>query len=130
MLAQLEALGISEGWDKKRHTKEVDTSKLNKVLIKRISEAKKAKTGLVLDSHLAHYLPKKEVDFCVITKCDLKVLKTRLEKRGYPAAKIRENLDAEIFDIILTEALELGHKVMVLDTTKTIAKELVKTLKF
>ena len=78
----------------------------------------KSKKLLVIDSHLSHYLPKKYVKLCVVTKCDLKVLKKRLEKRKYSKGKVRENLDAEIFDVCLNEAKELGHKVKVVDTTK------------
>ena len=68
---------------------------------------------LVIDSHLSHYLPARYVDLCIVTKTDLKKLKKRLEKRGYSAAKVRENMDAEIFDVCLNEAKEEGHKVKV-----------------
>ena len=88
---------------------------MNKILIEIIEKSKK---DLVIDSHLSHYLPKKYVDLCVVTKCDLKVLKKRLEKRKYSKEKIRENLDVEIFDICLNEAKEKGHKVKVVDTSK------------
>jgi len=98
---------LSEGYDRKRKTKIVDTDKLNKILIKIIKENK----GLVIDSHLSHYLPKRYVDLCIVTKCSLKELKARLEKRKYSKAKVRENLDAEIFDTCRVEAIEKGHKV-------------------
>ena len=125
---------ISEGYDKKRKSKIVDIDKLNKYLIKEISNIKKSnkkiptiknslnnnkksikkiKKGIIIDSHLSHYLPKKYVDLCIVTKCDLKKLEKRLEKRRYNKNKIRENLDAEIFDICLNEAKELGHKVKI-----------------
>jgi adenylate kinase len=105
--------GISESFDKKRDCLIVDVKKLNRALIKIISQYKKEKDirGIVLDSHLSHYLPKKYVDICIITKCGLPELKRRLEKRGYRQSKIRENLDAEIFDVCRIEALEAGHKV-------------------
>jgi len=107
--------GLKEGFDKKRNSIIVDVKKLNKILIKLIENSKKT---LVIDGHLSHYLPKKYVKTCFITKCDLKTLKKRLEKRKYSEAKIRENLDAEIFDICRIEALEKGHKVKIIDTTK------------
>src|SRR3989344_3218410 len=46
----------------------------------------------------------------------LKKVKKRLEKRGYNKLKIRENLDAEIFDVCYEEAKELGHKVEVIES--------------
>jgi len=107
---------VSEGYDKKRKTKIIDTKKLNKVLIKEIK--KLIKKGIIIDSHLSHYLPKKYVDLCIVTKCNLKVLEKRFKKRRYSEAKIRENLDTEIFDVCMTEAEENKLKVLALDTTK------------
>jgi broad-specificity NMP kinase len=108
---------LAEGYDFNRDTKIIDTSKLNKALIKLINAEKNKKTkGLVIDSHLSHYLPKKYADLCIITKCDLKELKKRLVKRGYAKEKVRENMDAEIFDTCKTEAQEMGHKVKVFFT--------------
>ena len=43
-------------------------------------------------------------------------LKKRLEKRGYSKQKIRENMDAEIFDVCLNEAKEEGHKIKIVRT--------------
>src|SRR3989344_6262261 len=100
--------GLSGGYDKKRKSKIVDVDKLNKVLIEMI---KKSKKRLIIDGHLSHFLPAKYVEKCYIVKCDLKELKKRLEERGYSKSKIRENLDAEIFDVCLEEAREVGHKI-------------------
>ena len=119
---------ISEGYDKKRKTKIIDIKKLNTHLIKEIinfekSNAKKFNkkfNGLIIDSHLSHYLPKKYNDLCIVTKCNLKILEKRLQNKGYGREKIRENLDAEIFDICLNESKEIGHKIKVIDTTKGI----------
>lgn len=104
---------LSEGFDKEKQTELIDIEKLKKVLIKIIKQNK----DLVIDSHLSHYLPSKYVDKCYITKCNLKELKIRLQKRGYSKEKVRENLDAEIFDTCRIEALENGHDVTVVDTS-------------
>ncbi len=105
---------LSEGYDKLRKSKIIDTKKLNKSLIKLIKENK----NIVIDSHLSHYLPKKYVDSCIVTKCSLKTLEKRLKKRKYSKSKIRENLDAEIFDTCKVEAEENGHKIKVVWTDK------------
>jgi adenylate kinase len=102
-------------YDRKSKSYVVDTKKLNKELVK---IAKKG--NVVIDSHLSHYLPSKVVDLCVVAKCELKELKKRLEKRGYSEAKVRENLDCEIFDICLNEAKEAGHDVVVVDCSKKV----------
>jgi len=126
---------ISEGYDKKRKSKIIDIKKLNKYLIKEISNIKKNPIikkskkiqGIIIDSHLSHYLPKRYVDLCVVTKCDLKKLEKRLKKREYSKDKVRENLDAEIFDICLEEAKELRHNIIVLDTGRRVdMKEIIK----
>ena len=106
---------LYSSYNKKLESFNVNVNKLNKFLINLI---KNSKNNLVLDSHLTHYLPSKYVDLCYVTKCELKELKKRLEKRKYSKEKIRENLDAEILDVCLTEALENKHKVKIIDTTK------------
>lgn len=107
---------IADSYDKKRKCYVVDIKKINNLLIKKIKENK----NLIIDSHLSHYLPKKYVDFCIITKSNIKELKKRLNKRKYSKPKVRENLDAEIFDICLNEARELGHNILLIDTTKKV----------
>lgn len=136
---------ISEGYDRKRKTKIIDVKKLNKALVKEIGLIKKIsmknynkkiqfnknknpiknhkkifKKGIIIDSHLSHYLHRKYVDLCIVAKCNLKELKKRLKKKKYTEDKVRENLDAEIFDICLNEAKENNHKIFIVDTTKGI----------
>ncbi len=107
--------GICDGYDEKNECMVVDPKQLNKLLVKEIKKNPK----LVIDSHLSHFLPKKYVDICIVCKCELPELKRRLKERGYHEQKIRDNLDAEIFDVCLTEAQEeMGHKVMIVDTTE------------
>ena len=130
---------ISSGYDKKMKCKIIDIKKLNKALIKLINKNKKPlknKTnkklsqlikknkkiikGIVIDSHLSHYLPNRYVDLCIVTKCDIKELNKRLKKRKYGRDKIKENIECEIFDICLNEAKEQRHKLLIIDTTKGI----------
>ena len=107
---------LVDKYDKKLKTNIVDVNKLNKVLIKIIKDYQKIKQSIIIDSHLSHYLPKKYVDLCIVTKCSLKKLQQRLKKRKYPQNKIRENMDAEILDVCLLEAILNKHKVKVVAT--------------
>ena len=123
---------LYEGYDKKRKTKIVDTNKLNRFLInfikkntnskkynKKIALKNTKKTnGIIIDSHLSHYLPKKYVDFCIVTKCNIKELSKRLKSKKFNRNKLQENLQAEIFDICYNEALGKKHNIIVVDTTK------------
>lgn len=125
---------LAEGYDRKYHSKIINENKLSKVLAHLIELNKKC-FGTVIDSHLSHYLPKKYVDLCIITKCNLKTLKKRLTKR-YPKLpdKVKINLETEIFDTCYVEAAEVGHNILVVDTTKKIninslIKKINRTLK-
>ena len=88
--------------------------KLNKALIKIIEKNKE----VVIDSHLSHYLNKKYVELCVVVTCNVDTLKERLKERKYDGAKIKENIDAELFNVCLNEAMEEGHYIMIVDSLK------------
>jgi len=112
---------LYESYDKKRKTKIVDIKKLNKFLIKEIATIKKFNKkykGIIIDSHLSHYLPKKYADLCIVTKCGIKELNKRLKNKQFHKSKIQENLQAEIFDICYNEAVRRKHNVIVIDTSK------------
>lgn len=111
---------LSESYDKKRRTKIVDINKLNKFLIKETKNIKKLNKfgGIIIDSHLSHYLPRKYADFCIVTKCGINELNRRLKKKKFHKGKIQENLQAEIFDICYNEAIERKHNVIIVYTAK------------
>ncbi len=119
---------LKQKYLKELDTYEVDIKKLNKILISLIKKNK----NLIIDSHLSHYLPGKYADYCVVCKCNLDVLKKRLEKRGYSTGKIRENLDSEIFDVCLIEAIENKHNIIAADTSEKSSadcvREIIKTI--
>ena len=111
---------LSEGYDKKRKTKIIGIKKLNRKLlveIKNINKIKKYR-GIIIDSHLSHYLPAKYADFCIVTKCSIKELNKRLKRKKFNKSKIQENIQAEIFDICHDEAIRRKHKLIAVDTTK------------
>lgn len=108
---------INGKYDRKRKSFIIDIKKLNKVLteIIKIARAEEVK-GIVFDSHLAHYLPRKYVDLCIVTRTKPKKLYKRLRQRGYSKSKISENMEAEIMQIILEEARHLKHRIKVIWT--------------
>ncbi|MGM5484653.1 MAG: adenylate kinase family protein [Nanobdellota archaeon] len=105
---------LFERYDRERDTYEVDTEKLAKILKEEIA---KSEDTILIEGHLAHYLPEEMSPACIVCRTELKQLKERLTKRGYSQEKVRENLDSEIFETILTEARENGHKIIEIDTT-------------
>ncbi len=107
---------LSVGYNRQKQCHDVDVKKLEKLLREKLAASKK---GLIIDSHLAHLLPRKLVTLCLVLTCsNLKQLQQRLKKRNYSLAKIRENLEAEIFQVCWEEAQERGHHLIVLDTAK------------
>ncbi|MDG6920499.1 MAG: AAA family ATPase [Nitrososphaerota archaeon] len=60
----------------------------------------------------------------VVLRCEPKVLRERLRSRGYPEAKVRANLEAELIGVVAAEAHEaFGVAACELDTTSTSPQE-------
>lgn len=67
-----------------------------------------------VEGHMSHHL---NADAVVVLRCHPRVLYERLARKGWDEDKIRENVEAEIIDYILVEALELHDNVHEIDTT-------------
>jgi len=106
--------GYVDGIDTKRNTQLVDTSKLNRY-IKRTFVSDDL---VFFEGHIGHHL--KVMEKIVILRCHPKVLKRRLESKGWSAKKIQENIEAEALDVILCEAVEWHSQenIFEIDTTK------------
>ncbi|MCK5234272.1 MAG: adenylate kinase family protein [Candidatus Aenigmarchaeota archaeon] len=99
--------GLAEGVDPVRGSRIVDEEKL------------KAKVGdlsgdIVLEGHLAHFC---KGDVSVVLRARPDELERRLSLRKWTRKKIRENVEAEMLDVILTEAVEANENVVEIDTT-------------
>jgi|SRR3989338_5515466 len=117
---------ISTSYDREKKCYVVDLNQFKELVTEKIKAVKRQaeQDGLIIDSHLAHLLPKKIVDLCIILTCsNLKKLQKNLEKIKYSQQKIRENLDVEIFQSCLVEAKEEGHRIIVFDAGKRIKNE-------
>ncbi len=64
-----------------------------------------------------------DVDLAVVLRCRPSVLRTRLEARGWPSTKVRENVEAEAIDLILQEAVARLPFVFEIDTTDATPEE-------
>jgi adenylate kinase len=94
------------GWDNNRNCSVVDLEAL---------KAHPFADDLVLEGHMSHHLP---VDRVIVLRTDPAVLRGRLQKKGFSENKIRENVEAEILDVILVEALGVhGNEVYEVDST-------------
>lgn len=118
---------ISSHYDRRKKCYVVDMNLVEKIVQEKLADSQR---GVIFDSHLSHLMPQRIVDLCIVLICsDLKKLKKRLQQRKYSEKKIRENLDAEIFQVCLVEAKERGHRVIVLDTSKRLhLKDVLKRI--
>jgi len=116
---------LSTKYNRKKQCYDIDMKKFEKLIVD------KSKDNLIIDSHIAHLLPTKMVDLCIVLTCsNLKKLEKRLVDRKYSTKKVRENLDAEIFQVCLLESREMGHKVIIVDTsTKYLLKPILNEIK-
>ncbi|MFT4311979.1 MAG: adenylate kinase family protein [Candidatus Woesearchaeota archaeon] len=108
---------LTDGFDSKRDCHVLSISKIEKHLQKHLD------FPAIIDSHLSHDFSPEWIDACIVCQCELATLKKRLKKRAYSPEKIRENLDAHIFDTCHVEALENGHRVCTLDCTNPLTKD-------
>ena len=84
-----------------RNSNIVDIDKLNKYIKKNYS----LKEIVFIEGHLSHLL--KSVDKVVVLRCKPEKLKKNLLSKGWNKNKIKENVEAEILDIILCETVEI-----------------------
>lgn len=93
--------------DRKRKTKIIDTRKLS-------FAARKESIGkTIFEGHLSHFT---RSDIAIILRTSPQELEKRLKKKKWSAAKIRENIEAEVVGIISSEAVN-AKKVFEIDTT-------------
>jgi adenylate kinase len=97
------------GYDAARGTKEVDVEALDREI--RVP----AKLGFLV----AHYAHRMSVNLAIVLRCHPKVLGERLRARGWAAAKVQENVEAEAIDVITQEAVARLPFVYEIDTTST-----------
>lgn len=102
-----EEKGLVEGVDKVRGSGIIDEVKLE-------AEVEKLSGDMVVDGHLAHLC---KGDMSVVLRTRPDELEKRLLLRKWGKKKIRENVEAEILDVILTEAVEVNENVVEVDTT-------------
>jgi len=111
-------------WDNGRKTKIVNVKDLQKVVRKKIV---KEKINIV-EGHLSHLL---DADVVIILRCNPRELKRRLEKKKWDKAKIAENVQAEILDEILIDAIgKHGRKnIFEIDTSRKAAEATAAAIK-
>ena len=116
---------ITEGMDSERNSIILDPDLMEKM----VSERYHKTDDIIFESHLSHLLP--SMDKVIVLRCRPDVLKDRLAKKDWLKKKILENLEAEIIDVVLCEAVEEHGKNIVfeLDTTMLSVEECATIIK-
>jgi len=96
------ARGAVRGRDRRRAVDEVDIDALRSAWDAELRGREPGERVLAV-GHLAQHLP---CDVIIVLRCSPRVLRERLEARGYPEAKVSENVEAEAVDVVLLEALD------------------------
>ena len=97
--------------DVARDTFDVDLDALNDSL----EAYRNAGATVFMDSHLSHFL---DSHMIIVLRCNPDILADRLRARGYSEMKVRENVQAEILDVILCEATESDIPVFEVDCSQ------------
>ncbi|MEM0503567.1 MAG: adenylate kinase family protein [Archaeoglobaceae archaeon] len=79
----------------------------------------------IIEGHLSHLL---KPEIAIVLRCNPLVIKKRLLQRGWSYEKVMENVEAELIDLILVEALENCEEVYEIDATNMTAEEVADAI--
>mmetsp|Transcript_27917 Transcript_27917/g.78084 ORF Transcript_27917/g.78084 Transcript_27917/m.78084 type:complete len:174 (-) Transcript_27917:1241-1762(-) len=71
--------------------------------------------GVIVDYHGCDFFPERWFDLVVVLRTSNDILFGRLEKRGYAIAKVTENVEAEIMQVVRDEAFDSYEKSIILE---------------
>ena len=108
---------LTLGEDKERNTTVINEEAMQKKLSQTLDSSQSS--SFVIDGHYASAVtPTDHVTLVFVLRRHPKELKMFMEKRGYSGTKMSENLQAEILDVCLSEAIEMhAGRVCELDVT-------------
>ena len=122
------AEGLVTGYDSIRETSIVDLERTTTRLMEIIQEGR---DPLIIEGHFSQDVvsPERVSNVFVLRRAPWR-LKDELESRGYNPEKVKENVEAELLDVCLVEAIEAygKEKVCELDTTSVKADEIIEII--
>ncbi len=123
-----ERMGLITGWDEDRGTAIADLEGVRQRLTQ-IYDA--SEEPLVVEGHFtADVVPSEMASFIFVLRRAPWVLKEELEARGYGVEKVKENVEAELLDVCLVDALEAygSDRICEVDTTGQTLKDIVEEI--
>ncbi|XP_022758718.1 adenylate kinase isoenzyme 6 homolog [Durio zibethinus] len=92
---------LHDGWDD-----DLQCHVINEDLVCDELEDMMEEGGNIVDYHGCDFFPERWFDLVVVLQTDNTVLYDRLSKRGYEGSKLSNNIESEIFQVLLEEAKE------------------------
>ncbi|KAI0840191.1 P-loop containing nucleoside triphosphate hydrolase protein [Hypoxylon sp. FL0890] len=109
-----------EGWDEEYLSFIVDEDKL----LDALEEDDVKAGGCIIDWHGCEIFPESWIDLVVVLRVDSSTLYDRLSARKYPEAKLQENLDSEIMEVLLQEARDSYDEQIIVELTSNTTDEM------
>ncbi len=122
---------FSPEYDNNRNTYIVDTNGFLPILKNEIEIIQKNNPDfLIIEGHFSDIVPERYINYAFILRCDPDGLYKRLEKKGYKAKKIRENIQAEILGNCVNYFIQKGIKspLFEVDTTNKNIETITKII--
>jgi adenylate kinase len=112
------------GVDKGRDTQLINMDGLDTLIKKKFT----TNELIFFEGHIGHLL--RTMDKVLILRCHPRELKKRLLKKKWKTKKIKENIDAEILDVILCEAVakHAAENIFEIDTTQKTIPEVAESI--
>jgi len=111
--------GCHDGFDEEFKSWIVDEDKLLDSIEDEVKQG-----GYIIDWHACDLFPKSWIDLVVVLRTDSTLLYDRLKARNYPEAKLQENLDAEIMQVLLEEARDSYDEEIIVELTSDSSDEI------
>ena len=80
--------------------------------------------GYIIDWHACELFPERWIDLVVVLRTDSTRLYDRLQARKYANAKIQENLDSEIMEVLLAEARDSYSSEVVVELRSDVTEDI------
>lgn len=112
--------GLLEEKDEERDTFSVDIDSLDLSL-----DEFRRRDRIFIEGHFSHCVG---CDTVIVLRCAPEILAGRLRRRDYSENKLRENVQAEILDVILCEATETDVPVCELDSSDVCTSEIADSV--
>lgn len=98
---EVDVKSLHDGWDA-----DLECHVINEDLVCDELEDMMEEGGILVDYHGCDFFPERWFDLVVVLQTDNSILHDRLTGRGYMGSKLANNIECEIFQVLLEEARE------------------------